>query len=192
MWYMFVTLEVSKLSGWLKAYVFCRVEGRSMRYGARCGPGGGGRAWGGGGGCGMHGEGPTQAGVHGEGPTQGLGGQLRARAGRTKNMKVMTVTLEVSKLSGWLKACAFCRVKGGACDMGRGARPGGGGHGVAAADAACTKKVRLKTWGARARAGRTQNMLIMFVTLEVSKLSGWLNADAYCQVEGRSMRCGAR
>ena len=28
---------------------------------------------------------------------------------------------------------------------------------------------------------RTLNMKPMFVTLEVSKLSGWLNADAYCR-----------
>ena len=29
-------------------------------------------------------------------------------------------------------------------------------------------------------------MPYMVVTLEVSKLSGWLNADAYCQVERRA------
>ena len=28
---------------------------------------------------------------------------------------------------------------------------------------------------------RTWNMWAMVVTLEVSKLSGWLNADAYCR-----------
>ena len=28
---------------------------------------------------------------------------------------------------------------------------------------------------------RTLNILYMFVTLEVSKLSGWLNADACCR-----------
>ena len=57
---MVVTLEVSKLSGWLKAYAFCRVEGEGMRCGGeRCEPGGG-RACGGGG-------------THGHGPTQGLG-----------------------------------------------------------------------------------------------------------------------
>ena len=54
--YMAVTLEVSKLSGWLKAYVNCRVEGRGpCEAGRGCGPGGG-RAWGGGGASGMHGE----------------------------------------------------------------------------------------------------------------------------------------
>ena len=35
----------------------------------------------------------------------------------------------------------------------------------------------------RARAERTANMDPMFVTLEVSKLSGWLNAYACCRVE---------
>ena len=32
----------------------------------------------------------------------------------------------------------------------------------------------------RARAERTENMDSMSVTLDVSKLSGWLNADAIC------------
>jgi len=31
-------------------------------------------------------------------------------------------------------------------------------------------------------------MRYMFVTLEVSKLSGWLKADANCRVEGEGMR----
>jgi len=30
------------------------------------------------------------------------------------------------------------------------------------------------------------NMRYMVVTLDVSKLSGWLNADAYCRVEKRA------
>ena len=34
----------------------------------------------------------------------------------------------------------------------------------------------------RARAERTRNMYRMSVTLDVSKLSGWLNADALCRV----------
>ena len=64
---------------------------------------------GGGGASGMHG---------GEGPTQGV--RVRARAGSTANMRFMSVTLEVSKLSGWLNAFAYCRVEG------RGMRCGGG------------------------------------------------------------------
>ena len=40
----------------------------------------------------------------------------------------MVVTLEVSKLSGWLKADADCRVEGRACDAGgRGASRKAGG-----------------------------------------------------------------
>ena len=35
----------------------------------------------------------------------------------------------------------------------------------------------------RARAERTENIQPMFVTLDVSRLSGWLNADAPCRVE---------
>ena len=35
----------------------------------------------------------------------------RARAERTSNMDTMLVTLDVSRLSGWLNACASCRVK---------------------------------------------------------------------------------
>jgi len=82
---MVVTLEVSRLSGWLNADAPCRVERRAMRCGARCAPGGG-RAWGGGGASGMHEEGPTQ----------GLG--ARARAERTQNIDRMVATLDVSQL----------------------------------------------------------------------------------------------
>ena len=45
---------------------------------------------------------------------------------------------------------------------------------------------------------RTANMAYMFVTLNVSTLSGWLNATAFCQVErrtcdaGRDVRAGRR
>ena len=37
----------------------------------------------------------------------------------------------------------------------------------------------------RARAERTKNMRPMSVTRDVSRLSGWLNADASCRVEKR-------
>ena len=82
-----VTLEVSKLSGWLNADAPCRVETLVCDVGIkRCGPRGV-RALGGG----------DAIGVHGEGPTQGCGGD-KARAERTKNMLPMLVTLEVSQL----------------------------------------------------------------------------------------------
>ena len=38
-------------------------------------------------------------------------------------------------------------------------------------------------WVAWAGAERTENMYCMVVTLEVSKLSGWLNAYAFCRVQ---------
>ena len=56
--------------------------------------------------------------------------------------------------------------------------------------AACTGRARLKAVGARARAERTWNICCMFVTLDVSKLSGWLNADADCRVERRACDAG--
>eukprot|EP00964_Phaeocystis_antarctica_P054574 scaffold32086_cov63-Phaeocystis_antarctica.AAC.2 len=66
---MDVTLEVSKLSGWLKDTVlheFCRVERRACDVGR----GAGRHTWGGSGASSVHGRGPTQAlgmrGAHGE------------------------------------------------------------------------------------------------------------------------------
>ena len=44
-------------------------------------------------------------------------------------------------------------------------------------------------------AERTLNMSVMVVTRDVSKLSGWLNADARCRVEGHAIygaRCANR
>ena len=45
----------------------------------------------------------------------------RACAERTSNMPPMSVTLDVSRLSGWLNADASCPVeRGGACDATQG------------------------------------------------------------------------
>ena len=60
----------------------------------------------------------------------------------------------------------------------------------AAARAACTGRARLKAVGAKARTERTWNMRRMSVTLDVSKLSGWLNAVAYCRVARRGYEAG--
>ena len=46
---------------------------------------------------------------------------------------------------------------------------------MAATQVACTGKPRLKALADRACAERTSNMWLMSVTLDVSKLSGWLN-----------------
>ena len=61
---------------------------------------------------------------------------------------------------------------------------------MAVTHAACTGRDRPKAVGARARAERTQNMSYMVVTLDVSKLSGWLNAFAFCRVERRACDVG--
>ena len=72
--------------------------------------------------------------------------------------------------------------------------PGGGrACGVVAAHKRHARgSARLKAWEPRARAEHTMNIWSMSVTLEVSKLSGWLKADAYCRVEGRACDAGGR
>ena len=86
-------------------------------------------------------------------------------------MPCMIVTLDVSRLSGWLNADADCRVE-------RRAYEAGLGEVWARKQEVCRRRRR------KQRAGkRTQNMLDMPVTLDVSRLSGWLNVDAPCRVE---------
>ena len=107
-----------------------------------------------------------------------------ARAERTENMIDMLVTLDVSKLSGWLNADAHCREsEGGHTVMQGELRSGGAGRWRAiavrnqrAGEGSTADWVQI---GGRARGEeRTRNMENMVVTLDVSKLSGWLNADA--------------
>ena len=92
---------------------------------------GGGRAWAGG---------SARAACTARGP--GCEGWRGARVcgERTKNMKPMVVTLDVSKLSGWLNADAPCRVERRACDAGREMRAGeAGGREAMMAQAAGTR-----------------------------------------------------
>ena len=177
--FLFVTLDMSKLSSWLNAVAYCRVERRPHATREECGPGGV-KALGGGNASGMHGKGPTQA------------AGARARAERTENIQLMSVTLDVSKLSGWLKASAPCRVKTRARNVGRGtAREGeGAGCRVAATQPRHAQGGPDSRLWARARAERTRNIRLMSVTLDVSKLSGWLKAFASCRVERRACNVG--
>ena len=93
-------------------------------------------------------------------------------------MKDMVVTLEVSKLSGWLNADAYCREsKGGHVRCETRCGPGGGRRRATAAHVACREGLVCRLGAGRGEE-RTENMAYMVVTLEVSKLSGWLNADA--------------
>jgi len=166
-----MTLEVSKFSGWLNAVANCRREGiRCSRRGAEYQEAGGG------------GQLRRHAACR---PFSRLG--ARARAERTSNMKPMSVTLDVSKLSGWLNADAFCRVERRACDAGRGTLRPGRREGVGwRRRKRHTRGGPDSRLGPRARAVRTWNIHCMSVTLDVSRLSGWLNADAPCRVERRA------
>ena len=83
------------------------------------------------------GEGKRRAGQAARrgGPDYRLGSG-HTRGERTSNMERMFVTLDVSKVSGWLNANMNCRVEmGNICDAGRGAgreaaQSGGGASGV--------------------------------------------------------------
>ena len=103
-------------------------------------------------------------------------------------MEPIAVTLDVLRLSGWLNADAICRVEKEAWQEGRHA----GWEGVgapAAAHAECKKAPSLESEG-RARAERTENIHRMSVTLDVSRLNDWLNADAPCRVEEEAWQQG--
>ena len=74
---------------------------------------------------------------------------------RTLNMACMFVTLDVSKLSGWLNAFAVCRVERRAYDVGRGAgREAGRLVGRGGRACSVQGKARLES-GRRAQAERT-------------------------------------
>ena len=126
---MSVTLDVLKLSsGWLNATARCHVKCKAqgiIRCGKGCAPGGG-RAWGGGG----------ASSVQEKGPLKAVGGRAE-RSERTQNIWTMSVTLDVSKLSGWSNVTALCQVKCKAYEAGQGARweagRSGGGCGASGA-----------------------------------------------------------
>jgi hypothetical protein len=245
---MDLTLEVSKLSGRLKSAAHCRVQRghptqRETRVARRCG---------------TEGRANQQRARDACGPARGSVGRRRRRK-RTLNMLLMSVTLEVSNFSGWLKALACCRVQraghpteGNAwhakmwvegwannqqrtwcacvparewgqkvqaeahiehavhsCDVGgvkaqrlvESSRilpsPKGGirqrervWHGDVAqqkegriSSARGVRVAQLGSVGRRRRRKRTKNIKLMSVTLEVSKLSGWLKAYAHCRVQ---------
>jgi hypothetical protein len=59
------------------------------------------------------------------------------------------------------------------------------GVGAAVVQAACGEDVTGEWMQGQARS-RTWNMYCMFVTLDVSRLSGWLNAGAFCRVQRKA------
>ena len=131
--------------------------------------------------CGVRGCGATAVQAARRG---GLDCRLGAGHGeeRTVNMLSMSVTLEVSKLSGWLNADAYCRESNGGHTMRdevRARRREGGGRPRCKQGAG--ERARLQIRG-RARGGaHIEHVLHVRDAVEVSKLSGWLNADARCR-----------
>ena len=118
---------------------------------------------------------------------QGRGLDCRLGTGhgeeRTANMPYIFVTLVVSKLSGWLNADVDCREpKGGhtvRCEV-RAWRREAAWRWATAVHAAWRGRLGCRL-GAGHAEERTSNILAMSVTLEVSKLSLWLNAEADCR-----------
>eukprot|EP00964_Phaeocystis_antarctica_P096343 scaffold62657_cov64-Phaeocystis_antarctica.AAC.3 len=111
-------------------------------------------------------------------------------------MLCMVVTLDVSKLSGWLNADAPCREsRAGHIRCGEEVRGSGGARrlrGRSRGASSAQRRARLRGGGGQG-AERTWNTPYMLVTLDVSKLSGWLNADARCRGTRRGhIRCGSR
>ena len=80
-----------------------------------------------------------------------------------------------------MRSMVVTRVERRAYDAGRFAGREAGARQAVGAQAACRGGLDCRS-GSRAEGGEhTLNMAAMLVTLEVSKLSGWLNADAPCQ-----------
>jgi hypothetical protein len=175
-WNMVVTLEVSKLSGWLNADVPFRVEGRGTCEAGRVA----GREAGG--------RGAAAAQAASTGRARLRAWRLQGKRGAHPEYSVHVRDLggvKAQRLVEGARELPSRRERHAMWGEVRAGRREGLGR-RRGAKAACTGKARLKAWeGRRARAERTANMAPMSVTSEVSKLSGWLKAYACCRVEGR-------
>jgi hypothetical protein len=156
---MVVTLEVSKLSGWLNAVAYCQVERRAYD--------------GGGGGASREAGGPGVVAAHkrhAQGcPNSRPGGQGHARRaheehgahvrdlGRVKAERLVERRRVLPSQRESMRCGARCEPGGG--------RAWGGGIASGMHGEGPTQGL-----GARARAERTANMPYMFVTLDVSQL----------------------
>ena len=179
--HMFVTREVSQLSGWLNWYVCC--QGWSRKQGTRCGvgcePGGGSAA-------------RTQRARESAGPQMWARGaahlkhvvHVRDAGGVPAQKRLVECPRVLPRVAraGHTQCAASCG-PGGA---------GGGERKCAVRTQRARQRLRLQI-GARGE-GRTFNMEPMFVTREVSQLSGWLKAYALCRGSqaGRTVRAAGR
>ena len=130
------------------------------------------RAWGGGDAIGTHGEGPTQ-----DCGGQGTRGAHEEHLAHVRDLGGVEAERLVEHRRG-LPSRKGSVGTGATCGLG-GGRVWGGGSGVSIVLAGpnCCRLL------AGARAERTSSMYPMFATLDVSKLSGWLNAFALCRVK---------
>ena len=79
-----------------------------------------------------------------------------------------------------------CGVEREAWEERRDAGREAGGHMEAVAVQAARREGPTMEAEGRARAERTANIPAMSVTLDVSRLSGWLNADVPCRAQGKA------
>jgi len=132
--------------------------------------------------------------ARGEGSTQGLGAKGTRAAHVEHGVHGRDAGgVEAQRLVK--RRRALPRVEGRACGVGRERWEPGGGRvwGVVAAHKRHARaRPDSRPVGAKGTAECAKNMRYMSVTLEVSKLSGWLKADACCQVEGRACDAGGR
>ena len=99
-------------------------------------------------------------------------------------MLSMSVTLDMSKFSDWLNADAPCQESRGENAV--------RGRLVWSGMPACTGRLDWSLSKGRTGGVFTLNICPIFLTLDVSKFSGWLKLSASCQVERRAhKRCGA-
>ena len=121
---------------------------------------------------------------------EGLGSRFGARA-RTLNICVMLVTLDVSKLSGWLNAFAPLNIHSMVVTRDVSKLSGWlNFHAVKNMPAMfVTPEVSQLGMSSSISCNPVKSQL-MSVTLDVSKLSGWLNAYADCRVERRACEAG--
>jgi hypothetical protein len=176
---MAVTLEVSKLSGWLKACARCRVQREHPIEGRR--------VW--------HGEEMAQRGK-GESaahvacvrvwPSSGVGAE---GAGGSAHLEHGAHVCDAGgvKAQRLVESIRILPCPKGTSDRGTTRVAHGDvahrGKGESAAHTRRACVAQLGSAGRRRRGKRTRNIQRMSVTLEVSKLSGWLKASAPCRVQ---------
>ena len=163
---MSVTLEVSKLSGWLNDDAPCR---ESKGGHTQCGPG---EAAGDGGASSVRGRARLQIWARGLGGAHVEHVVHASDAGGVEAQRLVERRRFLCRESkGGHAVRGELRALGGA----------GGSGGRRCPKQRAQERARLQIGSRALGEERTLNMPFIFVTLEVSKLSGWLNTDESCR-----------